>query len=413
MKKDEKKNNTIEKLNVLIRFLRNVLRFSRIAGSRGKLDIFADRLVRSASESNLIRMMEVLMQSLDCEMNKLSPHVVNEMTAVAVSADASAILRLIRNEPKVITMLLATDDQAVVDEVIGQLELPIFALDASNASPRRSFQVRIRVTCETPLAHGSDQKAGNATLFRRCQVICPSGNVFELPYYAGNALRGQMRDLLADHFLVSLGLDISRSTPSVKLWFFYALYSGGALEEKSEAIKAVQKELGDSGVVRTDGIREFRDRLPALSMLGCALGNRVLPGHVQIGDLRPLCREWGTGETPVAELMTWEYLTRREDYENHDEHHGMIATTECLRTGTLLEGGIDMDSAMPEVERSALGVGLRLLAARGMLGAENRRGFGRVGIELSGAPDVTMYDAWLVEQKNNVLAYLKKIGALV
>jgi hypothetical protein len=89
----------------------------------------------------------------------------------------------------------------------------------------------------------------------------------------------------------------------------------------------------------------------------------------------------------------------------------MIANTECLRTGAVLEGGIDMDSAMPEIERAALGCGLALLAKRGMLGAENRRGLGRVSIEMTGAPDAAPYEAWLAEHKAEILDYLNQIGA--
>src|SRR5690606_6982356 len=123
-----------------------------------------------------------------------------------------------------------------------------------------------------------------------------------------------------------------------------------ALDENSDATKALKKELGDHGAIRATGIRDFRTMFPALSLLGCALGNRVLPGHCQFGDLRPICYEWGTGERPVAEMMTWEYLTRREDHEDHMVHHGMIANTECLRAGAELEGGVDYDHATPELE---------------------------------------------------------------
>jgi hypothetical protein len=248
-------------------------------------------------------------------------------------------------------------------------------------------------------------------LFRRIQVLATNGSSLELPYYAGNAVRGAVRDLLADHFLAAMGFPVDRAKPSVALWFFYALYSGGALEESSDAQKALKKQLGDNGAVRADGVRAFRDHLPGLSLLGCALGNRVLPGRVQFADLRPVCAEWGTGTRPVAEIMTWEFLTRREDHEGHEENHSMIANTEVLRTGTELEGGIDMDDAMPEIERSALGCGLALLAKRGRLGAENRRGFGRVVLDVQGAPDALLYENWLAGKRPEILAYLENIGA--
>jgi hypothetical protein len=71
-----------------------------------------------------------------------------------------------------------------------------------------------------------------------------------------------------------------------------------------------------------------------------------------------------------------------------------------------------MDHCMPAIEQAALGRGLALLAARGMLGAENRRGLGRVRMEIEGAPDPAPYDAWLAENKQTILDYLTQIGAL-
>jgi hypothetical protein len=399
-------------LGVAVEFLRNALSAAQIEGSRGRLDIFADLLVKASSEPTLAACLENLLQAVNASGDRLHAPLVARTMRVAASPDGPRILRWLREQARLATMLAATNDAALVAEALAEMELPP-AGETGQAAVRRPYAVGIRAACESPLAHGADGKAGNATLFRRIDVLATNGAHMTLPYYSGNAVRGQMRDLLADHFLHALGLPADRSKPAVALWFFYALYSGGALEEKSDATKALKKQLGDNGSLRAEGIRAFRDNLPALSLLGCALGNRVLPGHVQVADLRPVCREWGTGETPVAELMTWEFLTRREDHENHAEHHGMIANTECLRAGTLLEGGVDMDACMPEIERSALGCGLRLLADRGMLGAENRRGLGRVNIELPNAPDGGCYEAWLAENKAAVIDYLDQIGAAV
>jgi hypothetical protein len=393
-----------------VEFLRDVLSAAQIEGSRGRLDIFADRLVKAASEPTLAGAMESLMRAVNASADKMFPPASAAMMRLAASPDAPRVLRWLREQAKLVTMLTATKDAELVAEALAEVQLPS-AGQTGAAAERQPYAVQIRATCETPLAHGADGKAGNATLFRRIDVLATNGAHMSLPYYSGNAVRGQMRDLLADHSLTALGLPADRSKPAVALWFFYALYSGGALEEKSDATKALKKQLGDNGAIRAEGIRAFRDHLPALSLLGCALGNRVLPGHVQFADLRPVCREWGQGETPVAELMTWEFLTRREDHEDHAEHHGMITNTECLRAGTAMEGGVDMDSCMPEIERSALGCGLALLAKRGMLGAENRRGLGRVRIEMTGAPDPACYNAWLAEHKAAILDYLDQIGA--
>ena len=396
----------------MVDFLRDVLIAAQIEGSRGRLDIFADRLIKAASEPTLAGAMETLMRSVNASADKMFPPAAAAMMRLAASQqDAPRVLRWLRDQAKLVTMLAATRDEAVVAEALAEIVLPE-AGKVGAVAVRQPYEIGIRATCEAPLAHGSDDKAGNATLFRRIAVLGTNGAVMELPYYSGNAVRGQIRDLLADHFLRALDLPADRAKPAIALWFFYALYCGGALEEKSDAMKALKKQTGDHGAIRTDGIRVFRDQLPVLSLLGCALGNRILPGHVQFADLRPLCVEWGTGTRPVAELMTWEFLTRREDYEDHAEHHGMIANTEVLRTGAEMEGGVDMDACMPEIERSALGCGLMLLAKRGMLGGENRRGLGRVRMDIQSLPDVGIYETWLQEQKSSILGYLEGIGAL-
>ena len=401
----------MNEIKTTITFLSNVFRASCIDGERGRLDIFADRLVKASSESTLAGAMESLMRSVNVSVDKMFPPAAAAMVRLAASSDALCVLRWIREQAKLVTMLSATNDAALLDDALAELQLPESG-ETGSAVVRQPYAIPIRATCETPLVHGADGKAGNATLFRRIDVLATNGAHMVLPYYSGNAVRGQMRDLLADHFLTSLGLLADRSKPSIALWFFYALYSGGALEDKSDARKALKKSLGDNGAIRSDGIRVFRDMFPCLSLLGCALGNRVLPGHVQFADLRPVCAEWGSGTVPVAELLTWEYLTRREDYEDHIKHHGMIVNTEVLCSGAELEGGVDVDACIPKIELSALGCGLRLLVERGMLGAENRRGLGRVRLDISNAPDATDYETWIVDNKTEILGYLDKIGGL-
>ncbi len=398
-------------LQTTIAFLKNVLASADLQGGRYYLDIFTDRLTKSVSEPTLSAAMEQLLRNVNAGGEKLHPPLAAAMLRLAGSDDGPRVLRWLREQTRLAVMLSNCKDPGIIAEALAETTLPE-AGGQGAARPRGSFQIGMRVRCESPLAHGADGKAGNATLFRRIQVLATNGEVLRLPYYSGNAVRGQVRDLLADHLLRAVGMTPDRSKPPVSLWFFYALYSGGALEENSAAQKALRKNLGDHGTIRAEGIRQFRDTLPSLSLLGCALGNRVLPGHCQFADLRPVCREWGNGEAAAAELMAWEYLTRREDHEDHTEHHGMIANTEVLRAGTELEGGVDMDHSMPRVERAALARGLLLLQERGMLGAENRRGFGRVDIELTGLPDPDLYDEHLREKSAEIMDYLARINAV-
>lgn len=391
-------------LESTIQFLQNVRKASEIKGSRGPLDIFTDRVVRSVSEPTLAGAMEHLMRSACASADKVTPEIVAKMMRIAASADAPKILRWLREHARLAVMLSAAPESTVRD-ALAEITISDASMDGV-AAQRQPFQIPITAKCESPLAHGADGKSGNATLFRRIDVLATNGAHLVLPYYSGNAVRGQLRDLLADHLVSSLGLD----GRLLSMWFFYALYSGGALEENSSYSKVV-KHLGDNGATRAEGIRAFRNYLPALSLLGCALGNRVLPGRIQVGDLRPRCREWGNGTRPVADLLTWEFLTRREDFEDHQDNHSMIATTEVLCAGTELEGGIDM-GMMTDLERSALGCGLRMLAMRGFLGAENRRGLGRVDLVIENMPDDQPYVQWLAGNKTGIVAYLNEIEGI-
>lgn len=392
---------------------------AKIKSGRSFNDFFADRILQMASEPTPVAAIERLCASVDADVSGISAAVLKDFFVCANTPEASAVLHWIRRHPRVAAMVagLKGDD---FDEALACIDIPTAGpLEAGTAPPSGAFDVAITARCLSPLAHGADTKAGNATLFRRCQVLSTTGAMLSLPFYAGNALRGQLRDLLADHLVSALGLTPRRDQPPLNLWFFHTLYAGGVLEEQSHVIDKINAELGRGGVLRTDGLRRFRQMLPALSLLGCAIGNRVLPGRICVGDLRPRCQEWGTGPTPAAELMEWTFLTRRDDHEGRgddDDHHGMIATTECLKAGTELIGGIDIDTHADEMERSALGCALVSLHHRGRLGAENRRGIGRVEFSIdAGAeflPDERPYDAWLAENRTEILEYLTAIGAI-
>jgi hypothetical protein len=395
-----------------IEFLSAALAASDMGGSRGRLDMFADRLVKAASEPTLPAALEHLLRAVHASADSIHPPLATQMIGIASSSDGPRVLRWWREQAKLVTMLAGTRDQQLVADTLAAIELPAAQISGV-AIDRGTFPISLVATCLSPLSHGDDKKAGNATLFRRQDVLCRDSNdCMRLPFYSGNAIRGQMRDLLADHFLQSIGLMPDRARPVVALWFFYALYCGGNLEENSDATKALKKQLGDNGAIRATGIGEFRQMIPFLSILGCALGNRTLPGHLNPADLRPRCIEYGSGERSVCEMMTWEYLTRREDHEDHLVHHGMIATTELLRSGAILDGGLDPHDATPTIELAALGRGLQLLAKNGYLGGGNRMGFGKVRIEINGLPDPSPYDTFLDERKDDILKYLQSVGAL-
>ncbi|MBI5056974.1 MAG: hypothetical protein HZB61_10210 [Nitrospirae bacterium] len=400
-----------ETLKATLDMVRTISQASQVKTKRNFTDFLADKIVQASAEPSLLSAIERLSGLINAAPGEVYQPALAAFVKACSDGNAAAALRWLREYPRVaamLTMLKAGD----YEDTISTLELPEDAGESGTALPAGKHEIEISMTCLSPLAHGSDTKAGNATLFRRMHVLSTTGAVLSLPFYAGNALRGLIRDILADDLIKSLGLVPRRDKPPVALWFFHALYAGGALEENSEAAKKLKKELGGDGTVKAQGIHEFRDTLPGLSLLGCALGNRILCGRAKFADLRPSCKQWGNGEVDAAQLFEWLYLTRREDHEEHADHSGMIANTECLRAGTVLYGGIDLDVHANELERSALGRALKLLAERGYIGAENRRGMGRVSVNIENAPTPEPYEKYLSEQKNNIAEYLEKLGAI-
>lgn len=410
-----------EALVGLLRYLKALLVESSISGKRNRSDFIADRIVQAATKPSLIAFAERFASLIGAAAD-VYPETTRHFVAAATGPHASALLQMLRRYPRVVTQMLFVTSKAE-DGAVSPFDALMAGLDVEQLAPsvdtsadkHRSvkadhWDVPIVVTCLSPLAHGADTKAGNATLFRRMDVLGEAGGeVMQLPFYAGNALRGQMRDLLAVHLHDALG------APKLALWFFHALFAGGALVEGG--IKLLDKALGANGAVKVEGMRRFRDMLPALSALGGALGSRILSGRVMVGDLRPRCIEWGAADgLPAAELFDWQYLTRRDDNaENRAEdeaHHGMIAMTETLKSGTVLDGGICFCGHESDLERAAIARGLLLLREHGFLGAENRRGFGQVSIEFGAALDPTPYDEFLVRERGSILAYLDAIGAL-
>lgn len=399
-----------ETLYATMNMIRAIAKAENIKISRGFADFFADRIKIATTEATLTGAVERLAGLVNCQIEYIGGAKTADFMACTGADDATAVLGWLRAYPRIAAMICMLKDEE--DYKASLEQIVITSIETSGiALAAPAYDLPITITCLSPLSHGSDTKSGNATIFRRMQVLSNTGSVLNLPFYAGNALRGQMRDLLADHFLRMLGLD---GESKVALWFWYALYSGGKLEQGSAEEKALAKELGNAGAVKIEGHNRLRNMVPPLSLLGSALGNRVIPGRINVGDFRPRCIEWGTGYAPAASLMEWTFLTRREDNENHQdgENNSMIVNAECLRSGVIMDGGIDISSHITEIEKSCLGLGLNLLADHGYIGADNRRGTGQVSIEFP-FPKDDLYDQYLVHRKDEIMQYLDSVAALV
>lgn len=266
--------------------LRFIYNHSKITGKRNGSEFFADRIVQAATEKTLLAFAERLSKLVDADIGSIWESRGVEFLRISGTQDAAKVYQWIRLYPRIVAMISALPRMEQVEEAIESIEIESVKEDGC-AIPQGKYEIPIEITTLSPLAHGADIKAGNATLFRRMQVLSDTGATLSLPFYSGNALRGQMRDLLADDFLRAIDIKPSRTNPPIALWFFHTIYAGGALEENSDAAKAFGKLLGTNGAIKAEGIYQFRDTLPMISALGCSIGNRIIEGRANFGDFRP------------------------------------------------------------------------------------------------------------------------------
>lgn len=196
----------------------------------------------------------------------------------------------------------------------------------------KTFVLEGVCTAISSISHNGGEKNGTIVQLRREKFVQPNGKVVEIPVISGNSIRGKLRDLAA--------IDILTKKDDIKVQVdadsFNLLFSGGSLESVGEKNLDIEK------------VRQLRKDIPMLSVLGCSIGNVILPGKVDIGKMIPICKETlhlipekfhGTEEIKTI----WEYCqvemnTRRDDTkdENKREFIKKEALTDDLRGGQMM-----------------------------------------------------------------------------
>lgn len=382
--------------------LAEIYRQTKVMGKMSKIDFFQSRMIIAAQENTLPGFFERILKLMDLEKKYLKIESFSEM----LQAHDEQGLMQIRKFPNLIAIIASMVDEDARNASLAQIPECDVKNSGRTASPAK-FDIGLRVECLEPFAHGGDSKAGNTQLFRRMDVLTDAG-IKSLPFYSGNAVRGQLRRAMAKLWAKKLGIEWSDTTPKFKLWFYYLLTSGGSIGEKDKDDAKV--DLGKGGVLNIEGIRKLRKMLPFVSVLGGCISGKIIPGKVRISDLRPVCKDWGFDtEISADSLFETSFLIRHDDMEDPNECKGMIANVEALKAGTVLVGGIDMDHSISEEEKQALYDGIIALQEAGYLGGMTRAGFGKVNIQIESDDDFGEVDE---PEKEEILAYLREINAL-
>jgi len=135
-----------------------------------------------------------------------------------------------------------------------------------------------------PLSYG-EETVGIKMLVKRINIYSPEQEkILAIPVILGNALRGILRDIMAEIFLNEVLKHVSEKPPEWHAGALLTLFSGGLLkgEERVERVTAadVAKKVAD-----------LLEKLIPLSIMGCALPGVMIPSKVKISIFYPVCNE--------------------------------------------------------------------------------------------------------------------------
>jgi hypothetical protein len=259
------------------------------------------------------------------------------------------------------------------------------------------FQMVGLFEAKAPIIH-TEETIGNVQRIKRIKVL-DAGKPVLVPALSGNGFRGQLRDLIGDHFIEMVQEDDQPIKMSPLM--YGVIFSGGVL-------KTELKALGDAMITLGNAV-------PLLRVLGSAFGNRMMPSKISVSHLVPLAQETEsyladtlaefpqTGHAlmehlaeyrtnlPMVEELTFEEgpLTRKKDEENpiltrNVELSGeavkqqMIYHVECITGGTVMLQRVSSKFPLSEVELGCLLDGLCAFAHAPFVGGRGAAGYGRV-----------------------------------
>lgn len=247
------------------------------------------------------------------------------------------------------------------------------------------------VTALSSITHNGGEKNGTVTQLRREKFIQPNGKSIEIPVISGNSIRGKIRDIAAIEILTKNdGMKIKVDADSFNL-----LFTGGSLES------------GGTNGIDIEKVRQMRQDMPMLSVLGGSVGNVILPGKVEIGKLIPIAKEtlhlipeqYHNAYTEEPKSI-WEYCqlemyTRKddakdevkkeflqEDAKKKDRPVQMMYETETLAAGTKFYWRIVLKDTTDEETGAFLQTLNTWAEQNSQVGGNGRVGHGALKLEI-------------------------------
>lgn len=252
----------------------------------------------------------------------------------------------------------------------------------------REMTVSIRTLA--PLCHGGfGLGQGNAVAIRREPIVCLPG-MPRVPCLSGNSIRGQVRRLVMRDLFARAGLGVGSLKGKAWDLLYGALANGGHL-------------TGSEAAPSPGVMREIRESLPPLSVLGSSLYSYMLPGRARFGFAWPVCRETiaagltvgDSASAPQAgDIVTETGVVRHIDRDQQDPRETgvtpMPVTVEAISVGVELQCRVSLTACATDVEAGVIAFGLDEIVG---LGGKCGSGFGMVGVRHDGSS--APYVEWL------------------
>lgn len=267
-------------------------------------------------------------------------------------------------------------------------------------------------TAQTPLHHGGNEKTGSVSLLNRQRYITDDGPA-DIPIISGNAIRGYLRRLVMSDFLYEVGYTLDLDKPKERK-LYHALFTGGVLE---------QVDKKEKGIINLELKRRLYDTIPFIRLWGFAWGNQMIESILKVGQAIPICTELSdylppsTEYTPkhtVFSLISQTYQTRKDDLSGmrHEDEavHQMLVDFEVFIPGTKFYHDFRLEDAT-DLDRSAFATALDIWRSKPYVGARSGTGMGRINFDYELPPNVdnTVYDAFVVENKSNIISLLDEL----
>lgn len=259
---------------------------------------------------------------------------------------------------------------------------------------------------QEPISHIGETQS-TISNFKREKTLF-RGKIVEIPVISGNSLRGIMRRRGSAHLLEMIGVKKADLGEDVQ----HALFGGGML-----------KKGAGGGTINTKFIQELRAMLPLMSVWGTTIGQQMIGGKLDVGQLVPIACQTATrtgieSNISVHSLMDEVAQTRRDDMEDktkgldEKQKQQMRYQIEVISAGTEFYHYFTLKDTTP-LERGAFMSTLFQFMEYPKIGGMAGRGFGLIKLDYEiDKTAISGYESWVADNSGQIKNYLDNLGNL-